>query len=324
MLPVKQILKKFPQNFSFCFAYGSGVKKQTGYTNDQLKDTLIDLMFCVDDAKQWHAENIKMNSEHYSCIKLMGASNIARVQEKFGAKVYCNTLVSIENGCSIKYGVISSTDLLRDLNDWTDLYVAGRLHKPVQILIQPNSPNISNALELNLKNAITSACLLLPQKFSYYDLFYQIAKLSYSGDFRMIFGENKDKVRNIVQPQLESFIDLYTPLLKKFSFCLNLPNKEYSNNEKIISQDKSSQVLLRHLQELPNNVICKLLTRQPKTEENFKLLANDANLQSRVAKSIESIVWRSSITQSIKNIPTAGLAKAFRYSWKKALKTFSK
>lgn len=324
MLPVKQILRKFPEKFSFCFAYGSGVKKQAGYTSEQLKDTLIDLMFCVDDTKQWHTDNLKMNAAHYSCIKLLGPSNIKRVQENFGAKVYCNTLVPIENGCSIKYGVISSGHLVQDLNNWADLYVAGRLHKPVQILIPPNSQKIIDALDKNLKNAILTACLLLPQKFSYFDLFYQIAKLSYSGDFRMIFGENKDKVKNIVQPQIESFINLYTPHLKQFSFCLQLPDGVCSSNEKLIFQDKRSQVIVSHLNDLPNNVVCKLLNNRPITEESLEMLAKDPKLSSRVAKSLESIVWRSSVTQSIKNIPTAGLTKAIRYSWKKVLKTFSK
>lgn len=324
MLPVHQILKKFPQKFAFCFAYGSGVKKQAGYTNEQLKDTLIDLMFCVDNAEQWHAENVHMNAEHYSCVKLLGASNIARIQEKFGANVYCNTLVPIETGCSIKYGVLSSKHLVRDLNDWTDLYVAGRLHKPIQILIPPNSQSITDALDRNLRSAIVAACLLLPQKFSYFDLFYHIAKLSYSGDFRMIFGENKDKVKNIVQPQLESFIDLYKPHLKQFSFCLQIPDVMSPHSERLISQDKSQQTLVKHLNGLPNNVMIKLLGRQPKTEDELIRLAKDPKLPSNFARSLESIVWRSSVTQSIKNIPTAGLTKAIRYSWKKALKTFSK
>ena len=34
----------------------------------------------------------------------------------------------------IKYGLISRTDLEADLINWTTLYLAGRLHKPVKIL----------------------------------------------------------------------------------------------------------------------------------------------------------------------------------------------
>ena len=34
----------------------------------------------------------------------------------------------------IKYGVISRADLEADLMNWTTLYLAGRLHKPVKIL----------------------------------------------------------------------------------------------------------------------------------------------------------------------------------------------
>lgn len=322
MLLINRILKKFPHKFAFCFAYGSGVKKQTGYTDEALKNTLIDLMFCVDDPTKWHTENLKLNNSHYSCIKLLGATNLSRVQENFGAKVYCNTLVPIENSCSVKYGVISSKHLVRDLVDWTDLYVAGRLHKPVQVIIPPNCDSINEALDRNYKNAIASACLLLPQRFSYFDLFYQISKLSYSGDFRMIFGENKDKVRNIVQPQLESFIALYAPHLNEFSHCLQLPQAVNSNEE--IVQNKSTDIICKHLHQLPSTVILKLLKNQPKSNKTLEILAKDPQLPSKVAKCLESIVWRSSVTQSLKNIPTAGLAKSISYSWKKALKTFSK
>lgn len=306
-----RILTQFPDKFAFCFAYGSGVKKQSGYTEADLKDTLIDLIFCVDDPLQWHKQNMAANPSHYSFMRLLGPSAVANFQTNYGAKMYCNTLVPIGDNCTIKYGVITTNDLCNDLNRWTDLYVAGRLHKPVTALTAPNAPRIHEAIEQNLKSAIRVALLLLPAAFSYYDLFYEIAQMSYKGDFRMVFGENKDKVRNIVRPQLDEFVQLYQPHLKQFSHCLHVPNSVDFRSDQI-EQSKSDDTIELHLRDLPGN----LASRIDNTRRNF-------DLEKRVRAAMAQIVCRSSITQSLKNIPTAGVSKSLRYSWRKVLKTFS-
>lgn len=306
-----KILTRFPKDFAFCFAYGSGVKKQAGYTEATIKETLIDLIFCVDDPLQWHTQNIAMNPSHYSFMRFLGPSVISKYQTNYGAKMYCNTLVPIDSNCMIKYGVITVNDLCDDLNHWTDLYVAGRLHKPVTPLIEPNTSHIHTAIENNLKSAIRVALVLLPTEFSYYDFFYEIAQMSYKGDFRMIFGENKDKVRNIVQPQLEEFVHLYQPHLEQFSHCLHVPKSMDLLTERI-KQSKSPDTIQNHLRDLPKN-LANILN---KTQNNH-------NLETRLRASMAQIVWRSGLSQSLKNIPAAGLLKSVQYSWRKALKTFS-
>ena len=42
----------------------------------------------------------------------------------------------------IKYGVIRTDRLITDLLDWDTLYVSGRLHKPVKMLIQPTNQDL--------------------------------------------------------------------------------------------------------------------------------------------------------------------------------------
>lgn len=312
-----RILSRFSQRFSFCFAYGSGVKQQIGYENvKKKKETMIDFIFCVNNSLEWHSLNLKLNPQHYSGLKSLGANFITKFQENVGAKVYCNTLIPLEDEDIIfKYGVMTTSDLLRELLEWPDLYLAGRLHKPVEIIHEP-SDEIRQAMKTNLTSALSVALLLLPEKFTKYNLFHTISNLSYSGDFRMIFGESKDKVNNIVRPQLEQFENLYRPTLKEFEKFVSV--NEGSDE---IQQDLSSESRIAIFNQIPREPKIRSLKLSGK-KTNAELIG-DSQFQKILSQSLKDIVWQSSVKQSIKNIPTAGFSKSIRYSWKKALKTFS-
>lgn len=97
----------------------------------------------------------------------------------------------------IKYGVISSQRLKRDLIDWDDLYLAGRMHKPTHTLMYDAS--VTEHQCFNIQSALRVALLSLPHKFSLRELLHQICMLSYLGDFRMRFAEDSKKVDRIVK-----------------------------------------------------------------------------------------------------------------------------
>lgn len=162
-----RILSRFPPNITFCFAYGSGVKQQLGQDAAQKKRNMIDLIYTVDNAHRWHASNLERNPDHYSGLKYLGSNFIAKYQESFGAKVFFNTLIPIpEEDIIIKYGVVCTKDLLDDLTTWSNLYLAGRLHKPVEIIRPASGSKIQNAIDTNLRAAVHAALLLLPEKFT--------------------------------------------------------------------------------------------------------------------------------------------------------------
>lgn len=175
---------------------------------------MLDLVFAVDDPAAWHEENLRRNGGHYSALGWLGAAAVARLQTRFGARLWYNTLVSLPEPWGprrlMKYGVISRSDLVDDLVNWRTMYVSGRMHKPVRVLRAAD--DIDAAASVNLRSALAAALLMLPQSFTAEQLFTAIAGLSYRGDFRMTFGENPNKVRNIVSKGMDNFRALYTPV----------------------------------------------------------------------------------------------------------------
>ncbi|XP_024915800.1 phosphatidate cytidylyltransferase, mitochondrial-like [Cynoglossus semilaevis] len=208
----RRILSHFPQDITLAFAYGSGVFKHHGSSQGQMEKNMLDFVFAVDDPVTWHTMNLLQNRKHYSILKLLGPKTISSIQSDHGAAVYYNTLVPVD-GRTIKYGVISTQSLMDDLMHWNTLYVAGRLHKPVKMLVQSENGSLRAALVSNLKSAVTASFLMLPESFTEEELFLQIAGLSYAGDFRMVFGEDRSKVSNIVRDNMQHFKTLYSNIL---------------------------------------------------------------------------------------------------------------
>lgn len=313
----QRLIQRFPK-MAYCFAYGSGVKKQAGYDEKAQKSAMIDLFICVDDAVEWHTENLQRNAKDYSFVRHFGPKFIAEMQDN-AAGVYCNTLIPIDDNVMIKYSVIRTEDLCDDLNHWNFLYASGRLHKPVHTLVTPTNPDIITSLAQNLDYALHYALLQLRKEFTYFDLFKTIAGISYAQDFRMvIMGERKNKVDIIVQPQMEAFLKLYEPHLRKMSDCVHIP--DYNRiSDRTIEQDKSHEMILRHLESLPPTVQDEMVDAM---KMSLAKAAHGNEYAMASINAIRAITWNSSVLQSYKNISTAGLWKALKYSFSKAMKTF--
>lgn len=311
----------FPQHFLFCFAYGSGVLKQSG---SDITKNMIDMIFTVEDPAAWHKENISRNPHHYSSLRWLGHNVVARVQENWGAKVYFNALVPIKDArVTIKYGVVSRPALVTDLLDWSDLYLAGRLHKPVEVIHKTSNSELRTALQLNLHSAVHTALLILPESFSECEFYTTISSLSYAGDFRMMFGEDKRKVQKIVEPQMDAFRELYSPVINTLSNFLDL-----SKESGLCSQDISPEACIHHLNQLPRapqRAIVRLWNRdsgklRQDTEDALRAIAYDPDCGLILLECIKNIVWTSSVRQSLKGILTAGIVKSLQYSGKKIVK----
>ncbi|KAG4096413.1 mitochondrial matrix Mmp37 [Neocallimastix lanati (nom. inval.)] len=315
-----KVITRFKAPIAYAFAYGSGVFKQKGYENEK-KKPLVDYVFAVDDPLEWHKINFKQFQNHYSGLGKMShsAKILSAIQEDYGAKIYYNTFVEIEN-MKIKYGVISTENLKNDLYNWETLYIAGRMQKPVLTLVE--NAEIEKAKYSNLKNALKMAILSLPYlqtEINEKDLFLIIAGFSYQGDFRMKFGENPNKVKNIVDKQIKEFHQLYTKIMLEDE-DIKLVIQPLDNNKWKINS--AERILL--LKDLPSNLITQLLSvysQQISIITNVKEISTDQDLANIINGSIGNIIKGPALSQSIKGIVTAGIFKSTIYSMEKIRKS---
>lgn len=315
---LNKIIDHFPKHvMRLAFAYGSGIFQQKHDKN--MHNNMLDFIFVVDDAEKFHTENLLLNRNHYNSLRYLGTGNLTFVQN-LGAGVYFNTLIKCENRI-MKYGVIGTQELKNDLLDWESLYISGRLHKPVKFIHYNDDADLNAALTLNLKSAMHTSLLLLDDHFTEEDFFHTITGLSYSGDFRMQFGEDKNKINNIVKLNLDNFLKLYEP------FLIDDPHVYWDRTQRIFEQSQCSSSRYHHLNLLPKMVLQGLVdmynTSDGKSrdiEEVIYSLCHGNSCNDLVAQSVCKIVKKSSKNQSVKNIFTAGLLKSMRYSGKKIYK----
>ncbi|XP_027558945.1 phosphatidate cytidylyltransferase, mitochondrial isoform X5 [Neopelma chrysocephalum] len=233
----------------------------------------------------------------------------------YGSGVFRQAGAAAEHGEMIKYGVISTDTLIDDLFHWKTLYVAGRLQKPVKILTQNENSKLQAALVSNLKSAVTAAFLMLPESFSEEDLYMQIAGLSYSGDFRMIIGEDRLKVQNIVKPNIPHFQKLYSNILQ------DCPQVVYKHHLGRLEIDKSPEGQFAQLMALPKTLQQKITSlvnppgKNRDVEEILLQVAHDPDCGFVVHQGISGIVRSSSIVQSAKTILTAVWCRGINPRW---------
>uniref|UniRef100_A0AC35TTX8 Phosphatidate cytidylyltransferase, mitochondrial n=1 Tax=Rhabditophanes sp. KR3021 TaxID=114890 RepID=A0AC35TTX8_9BILA len=298
----------------FVFAYGSGAISQA---NENMKDKMVDFIIVTNDPLKFHTDNIDANPNHYSAIRHFGPNAITKFQTRMAARVFYNTQIT-SMGRTIKYGVISTDNILQDLLDWSWLYVAGRMQKPVLNVLMPTE-KIKDAVRVNRVSALQFGLLMVGDTFTYEDLFKQIVSLSYNGDFRQIIGEDRDKVQKIVTGGMDRFIEIYNPLLIEDPRITVLSNK--------IEQDNTTPAIFHRINLLPSGVLNnvqelwkKKYKERKDVEETLFSLAHRSDVDTIIQNSVSSIVAKSSRNQTVKNAFSAGVVKSFIYSSAKFFK----
>ncbi len=323
------------------FAYGSGVLPQPGlYQLGDSQAPMVDLLFVVREPVDWHTANMSRNPHHYAKpMSMLGPSAVQWASQNIGSGVYFNAMVDLPasgldgfgpkglGGVKIKYGVASTDSVHRDLIEWSSLYVAGRLHKPVETLVEDQ--RIVEAQQRNLSSAVRTAILLLVERiaaarirsnkassfsFSASQLFHTICSLSYTGDVRVGIAEDARKVDRILDGSRDRLLDMYVPILEQEvahgTISLeSIPEGRTNGIDalRLGSDGSRFRVSLPHADGLVASLPAAL--RQKITEQG-------CSLHSALA----STVRRSSARQAALGLVSAGPAKAARYVWRKLAK----
>ncbi|KAL5054758.1 hypothetical protein RYX36_035440 [Vicia faba] len=299
----------------FACVYGSSL-----HPTNHDKTTMIDFILGVSDPKQWHSENLKLNKHHYASwmAHLGGERLITEVADRIGVGVHFNPFVAW-NGKMFKYGVARTHDLLQDVQYWEKFYLCGRLQKPVQIVV--DNLDISTINSVNLRAALSASLLLLPSEFTEANLYAKVCSLSYMGDVRMLFAEDKNKVEKIVAGQFDLFHSMYKPFLEEYEAKKLLKLSSTVDHKIHVTQDYDLPIACSLVSALPPSIRSQMGMHQRegmKSSQTGRVM-HDTNISSRegAANCLQRILRRkvmvSSARQAISGLLTVGGVKATKY-----------
>lgn len=280
---------------SYAFGYGSKVFSQG--KNVDVANSQIDMVFVAQDTLQWHKQNVKHHRGDYSTVAALGAGTVDAVG-KWGAGVYFNPFVDVRTdklGLELKYGVTSVSTLCKDLLEWNTLYLAGRMQKPVAVVV--DDPHVAACQQVNLVNALRLALVMsnLPE-LSRHQLYMAIAGVSYLGDPRVkMRGEDPHKVRNIVDNQYDKFDALYGELLTEYL------------EDVVVTQGDALKVDVNAL-----GNVAKLLPGAFRARMETKV--GVLSLADRAKLAVSDTVAIPALIQSVKGVVTAGVLRSWKYA----------
>lgn len=280
------------------YGYGSGVFKQASSKGKPLTDVI----FLVDDIKDWHLTNMRMNPKDYSLLGkvYLSKSSLEKIKGINGI-----TYFSEINGgeYTFKYGVIEVLDFINGLDTWGNIFMAGRFHKPVLEL--KSETKIRDSIDYNRRCALMIACLFCDKEVTDREIYNKLCGLSYLGDARMAIAENPHKVENIVEGSYDKLKEIY-PLTE--SYLTSIDGDRYCINH---------QIILSRISELPEALLEYLYDKGTDFKDIDMLCINIYEYLTSKNK-IES---RAQIIQGVK---TNGVLRSIPYAFAKVKKRFSK
>ena len=256
-----------------------------------------------------------------------------------------------------KYGVLGIDDAIDDLQSWKMLAFAGRMQKPTMELALHDCRRVANddddaadtkrpedeeaharlmeAQTRNLRSALATALLLLPDEFGERELFRSIVGLSYGGDVRVVLGaERLTKVSDIAEGSAAGMRAMYAELI---SSMLDRVVTGHTPEDHVYRSALNPHELVRILPEWPRKECAALLAsnsgagtgsntgdadaiwhacRRVATRERS---TNDI-LRTHIRLSLRRIVFRSSARMLLHAALTTNATRAVTYAYAKLAK----
>jgi len=346
----RQLLHQLPRiGVRWAFCYGSSFLESAGNAQS-LRSQQVDVILVVkeNDLSEWHSQNLQSNPQHYSLLWRLvahpqrgqllanrGLRLLTRVH-RYGPGVWYHPYIPVTD-LTFKYGVVADSDFLRDLTQWSYLYLAGRLHKPV-LEVHSADTVIASALYQNRLAAAAVSLLLhwtigattesaIHSAVEEPTFYNTVARLSYLGDVRVGIAEDPLKVSRIVTANLSAFQAIYRPILT------TLQQRGFVT----LRSDSSS---MWHLHPSGGHDRCRVLFEEYVPKElratTLQFVERDYRHQSRptyrsyraeaprtseetdvlvraLRQAIRQTVVHSSRTQTLKGLLTAGPLRSLRY-----------
>ncbi|XP_019160538.1 PREDICTED: phosphatidate cytidylyltransferase, mitochondrial-like isoform X3 [Ipomoea nil] len=266
----------------------------TLHPNNKDQKSMVDYILGVADPIQWHTENLKTNSDHYASrlVRIGGGRLINGIANNVGVGIHFNPFVSWNNKM-FKYGVVQVHDLIEDIQGWERFYMSGRLQKPE-------------------------------------DLYAKICSLSYMGDLRMLFAEDKNKVKNIVQGQFHLFQRIYRPFLDEYAANGLLRFSSTGDKQVNITQDCGLSAATFFASHLPLPIRSKMDTNRGEMKQldysgkirQDMIIGSKEQAANSMSKLLRRKVMVSSARQAVAGLLTAGAVHGVKYLGKKMIKAW--
>lgn len=324
---VSKLMRVLPNTgLQYAFCYGSSLfaKQDTKNTDANTlasKEKQIDVVLVIDDKhlNDWHAHNMTHNPQHYASYwRLSAAKSQSRVTQpsrtmqrvqQWGPGIWYHPYVTLSDTPDMyKYGVVSTSALVDDLQQWSHIYLAGRLHKPVLTVHEP-SVTLQHALAVNHRAAVAITALLLTaqsinqgthRSITCREFYAHLSGLSYRGDIRMGWAESPDKISRVVGDG-SAFDAIYRPILQQWGLLT-------AADQFIAPRDVTA--LLEHVPP-PLRHAATLSVSPHKSPQS-----GDTPLHAQLSQTVA----RSSRIQTIKGLLTAGPTRSVAYSLHKIRK----
>jgi hypothetical protein len=287
--------KHFKNDFLAAFAYGSGVFKQQTHHRAEMIDFL--LLVQDEDWAPWHRRNMLRNPQDYPAFAPLSLSVFAP-----GTIYFVPSVKVPRENCKIKYGVVRLNDLRRDLLTWSQLYVAGRLHKPTLFIPNQEIDGIHAAMQQNYSFALSVSMLLNSGTirkqqhqldFDFKNILKQIVGLSYVGDPR---PEAPGKVESIVNGQ---FTELEAIYLERFEHL-----------KRHLQGFDAVEKKMALLQQTPATFLSHLWTPRARNTRELALSCKESDFSGAVRQIVGKAAWRQMLLGAISCRPSVSLSYA--------------